>query len=139
MRKLVEFAHSQGQKIGIQLTHGGRKASMVTPWLNVNATATQERRVAGAQGAHEGEDPRDQDRVRRAAKRAVRIGFDVVEIHNAHGYLLHEFVSPVSNKRTDEYGGSFENRTRLTLEITDAIRQTIPPEMPLFLRISASD
>ncbi|TFY68727.1 hypothetical protein EVJ58_g829 [Rhodofomes roseus] len=74
-----------------------------------------------------------------AARRALRAGFDVIEIHNAHGYLLHSFLSPVSNKRTDEYGGSFENRTRLTLEIVDAVRSVIPPDMPLFLRISATD
>ena len=64
----------------------------------------------------------------------MKAGIDVVEIHNAHGYLLHEFVSPVSNKRTDEYGGSFENRVRLTLEIVDAVRAVIPTDMPLFLR-----
>lgn len=69
-----------------------------------------------------------------AAKRALKAGFDVIEIHNAHGYLLHEFLSPVSNKRTDEYGGSFENRTRLTLEVVDAVRGIIPKDMPLFLR-----
>ena len=69
-----------------------------------------------------------------AAKRALQAGFDVIEIHNAHGYLLDSFISPVSNKRTDEYGGSFENRIRLTLEIVDAVRAIIPPTMPLFLR-----
>jgi 2,4-dienoyl-CoA reductase-like NADH-dependent reductase (Old Yellow Enzyme family) len=74
-----------------------------------------------------------------AAKRAVKAGFDVIEIHNAHGYLFHEFLSPVSNKRTDEYGGSWENRTRLTLEVVEAVRAVIPKNMPLFLRISATD
>ena len=69
-----------------------------------------------------------------AAKRAVIAGFDVIEIHNAHGYLLHSFLSPVSNKRTDHYGGSFENRIRLTLEVVDAVRAAIPDDMPLFLR-----
>lgn len=68
------------------------------------------------------------------AKRAVKAGFDVIEIHNAHGYLLHSFISPISNNRTDEYGGSFENRIRLTLEIVDAVRAVIPKDMPLFLR-----
>ena len=67
-------------------------------------------------------------------KRAVKAGFDVIEIHNAHGYLLHNFISPVSNKRTDRYGGSFENRIRLTLEVVDAMRAAIPEDMPLFLR-----
>lgn len=85
----------------------------------------------------------DIENVKRAfvasVKRAVACGFDVIEIHNAHGYLLHSFVSPASNKRTDEYGGSFENRARLTLEIVDLTRQTIPKDMPLFLRISATD
>lgn len=74
-----------------------------------------------------------------AAKRALAANIDVIEIHNAHGYLLHAFLSPVSNKRTDIYGGSFENRTRLTLEIVDAVRASIPDTTPLFLRISASD
>jgi 2,4-dienoyl-CoA reductase-like NADH-dependent reductase (Old Yellow Enzyme family) len=74
-----------------------------------------------------------------AVKRAITAGFDVIEIHNAHGYLLHNFVSPASNRRTDHYGGSFENRIRLTLEIVMLTRQTIPDSMPLFLRISATD
>lgn len=74
-----------------------------------------------------------------AIERALRAGFDVIEIHNAHGYLLHSFLSPASNHRTDEYGGSFENRIRLTLEIVDLARSTIPDDMPLFLRISATD
>ena len=72
-------------------------------------------------------------------KRAVWAGFDVVEIHNAHGYLLHEFLSPVSNKRTDKYGGSWENRARLTMEIVELTRKNIPESMPLFLRLSATD
>lgn len=74
-----------------------------------------------------------------SVKRALACGFDVIEVHNAHGYLLHSFVSPASNKRTDEYGGSFENRTRLTREIVDLTREIIPKDMPLFLRISATD
>lgn len=72
-------------------------------------------------------------------KRALAVGFDAIEIHHAHGYLLHSFVSPASNKRTDEYGGSFENRTRLTLETVDLAREIMPKDMPLFLRISATD
>ncbi len=72
-------------------------------------------------------------------KRALTAGFDLIEIHNAHGYLLHNFVSPVSNKRTDEYGGSFENRIRLTLELVDLTRRNVPQDMPVFLRISATD
>jgi len=69
-----------------------------------------------------------------AAARAVKAGIDVIEIHNAHGYLLQSFLSPISNQRTDEYGGSFENRIRLTLEVVDAVRAVIPEDMPLFLR-----
>jgi 2,4-dienoyl-CoA reductase-like NADH-dependent reductase (Old Yellow Enzyme family) len=74
-----------------------------------------------------------------AVKRAVEAGFDVIEIHNAHGYLLHSFLSPASNKRTDKYGGSFENRIRLTLEIVELTRKEMPGDMPLFLRLSATD
>lgn len=74
-----------------------------------------------------------------AVRRAVKAGVDAIEIHNAHGYLLHSFLSPVSNQRTDAYGGSFENRTRLTLELVDIVRAEIPKDMPLLLRISATD
>jgi len=74
-----------------------------------------------------------------SVKRALTAGFDAIEIHNAHGYLLHNFISPVSNQRTDEYGGSFENRTRLTVELVELARETIPADMPLFLRLSATD
>ncbi|KAH9841650.1 uncharacterized protein C8Q71DRAFT_341984 [Rhodofomes roseus] len=154
--QLVAFAHSQNQKVGIQLGHAGRKASTVAPWLSKAATATEAANgwpddvwAPSAIGFAE-VFPRPKEltiagikRIKRAfvdaARRALRAGFDVIEIHNAHGYLLHSFLSPVSNKRTDEYGGSFENRTRLTLEIVDAVRSVIPPDMPLFLRISATD
>ncbi|KIK64023.1 hypothetical protein GYMLUDRAFT_241244 [Collybiopsis luxurians FD-317 M1] len=153
-KEIVEFAHSQNQKIGIQLAHAGRKASTVAPFLHLNADATP---VAGGWKPY-GPSPipfsdvnqtpteLTKDDIQRiikawadAAKRAVAAGFDVIEIHTAHGYLLSEFHSPASNHRTDEYGGSFENRIRLTLEIIDAVRGIIPDGMPLFLRISASD
>ncbi|KAG5222578.1 FMN-linked oxidoreductase [Salix suchowensis] len=154
--ELVEFAHSQNQKIAIQLAHAGRKGSTVAPWLNRDSIADE----ADGGWPDNVVGPSDipfsdtfptpkaltKEGIRnvviafaKAAKRAVRAGFDVIEIHNAHGYLLHSFVSPVSNNRTDEYGGSFENRIRLTLEIVDAVRAVIPPTMPLFLRISGSD
>ena len=151
LAQIVAFAHSQNQKIGIQLGHAGRKASTVAPWLDMGATATEEANgwpddvwAPSALRFKEGY-PQPKaltlDGIKRlkhayvdAARRAVRAGFDVVEIHNAHGYLLHSFLSPVANKRTDEYGGSFENRTRLTLEVVDAVRAVIPPDMPLFLR-----
>lgn len=154
LRQIVEFAHTQGQKIGIQLGHAGRKASTVAPWLNMGATAPPETGGwpdnvwAPSAIPHNDAFPKPKaltiDGIKaivnafvEAAKRAVRAGVDVIEIHNAHGYLLLEFLSPTSNKRTDEYGGSFENRIRLTLEIVDAVRKVIPETMPLFLRYVA--
>ena len=150
LRRIVQFAHSQNQKVAIQLAHAGRKASTVAPWLDMGATATE----AGGGWPHDVLAPSavpysdtfpkpkelDTAGIKRivaafvaATKRALQAGFDVIEIHNAHGYLLDSFISPISNKRTDEYGGSFENRTRLTLEVVDAVRAVIPPRMPLFL------
>ncbi|RYO92492.1 hypothetical protein DL766_006903 [Monosporascus sp. MC13-8B] len=156
LRRIVEFAHSQNQKIGIQLAHAGRKASTVAPFLHTNATATQE--VGGwpdrvyAPSAIRFSDANPQpnamtiEQIREfktafveATKRAIKAGFDVIEIHSAHGYLVHQFLSPISNRRTDEYGGSFDNRARLLLEVTELVRATIPEEMPLFVRISATD
>ncbi|KUI55604.1 hypothetical protein VP1G_02897 [Cytospora mali] len=156
LANLVQFAHSQGQKIGIQIAHAGRKASAVAPWLSVGSVAGKD--VGGwpddvvAPSAIAFSDnhciPREitlkeieelkADFVR-AALRSVKAGFDVIELHNAHGYLLHEFLSPVANKRTDKYGGSFDNRVRLTLEIVEGIRAAIPEDTPLFVRISATD
>jgi 2,4-dienoyl-CoA reductase-like NADH-dependent reductase (Old Yellow Enzyme family) len=156
LARIVQFAHSQGQKIGIQLSHAGRKASTVAPFVSMNATAGKD--VGGWPGDVWGpsairfneEYPETREmgieqieEFKRAfvaaAKRSVRAGFDVVEIHAAHGYLIHQFLSPISNKRTDAYGGCWENRTRLVLEIVDLVRQAIPETMPLFLRISATD
>jgi 2,4-dienoyl-CoA reductase-like NADH-dependent reductase (Old Yellow Enzyme family) len=150
---IAAFLHSQGARAGIQLAHAGRKASMSPPWHG-------ERLVPPAEGGwtpvapsaipfndkyavpHE-LDQAGIDAVvaafRAAANRAHRAGFDVVEIHSAHGYLLHEFLSPLSNHRTDQYGGSLENRARLLLEVADAVREAWPSELPLFVRISASD
>ncbi|EJD02133.1 FMN-linked oxidoreductase [Fomitiporia mediterranea MF3/22] len=156
LRKIVEFAHSQGVKIGIQLAHAGRKASTVTPWIAFRAIAAVEHGgwpedVWAPSPVRYNDDLLQPNELSKegikeivrafvdATKRSLKAGFDVIEIHNAHGYLLHEFLSPISNKRTDEYGGSFENRTRLTLEIVDAVRGIIPKDMPLFLRISATD
>ncbi|KAI1763223.1 NADPH dehydrogenase [Hypoxylon sp. FL1150] len=156
MRPIVQFAHSQSQKIGIQLAHAGRKATTVAPWLSAGAVATAD--VGGWPDdvvapsaipfAEEYARPREisleeirqlKDDFVAAARRAVQLGFDVVELHYAHGYLMHEFLSPASNHRTDEYGGSFENRARLALEIVDAVRKVLPDTMPLFVRVSASD
>ena len=156
LQKIVEFAHSQGQKIGLQMAHAGRKASTVAPWLSKGATATKEVNgwpdnvYAPSAIAYNEEFPNPKEMTKSdienfkkawvaSLKRALACGFDVIEIHNAHGYLLHSFVSPASNRRTDEYGGSFENRTRLTREIVQLTRENIPKDMPLFLRISATD
>ncbi|KAI9747281.1 MAG: hypothetical protein M1835_002155 [Candelina submexicana] len=156
LRRIVEFAHSQGQKIAIQLGHAGRKASTVAPWLSPGAVATEHvngwpdnvyapsaipynERHATPKEMTKQDIKNVKDAWVAAVKRALAAGFDVIEIHNAHGYLLHEFISPATNKRTDEYGGSFENRTRLTLDIVDLTRSNIPEDMPLFLRISATD
>ncbi|OJI85582.1 hypothetical protein ASPTUDRAFT_119738 [Aspergillus tubingensis CBS 134.48] len=157
LRRITEFAHSQSQKIAIQLAHAGRKASAVAPWLSVNAMAVKEvggwpDEIVGPSAiAHEdgvntvpralsGEEIEELVKdFAGAAKRVVRAGFDAIEVHAAHGYLLHQFLSPVSNRRTDRYGGRFENRIRLLLEVCDAIRDAIPDTMPLLVRISATD
>jgi 2,4-dienoyl-CoA reductase-like NADH-dependent reductase (Old Yellow Enzyme family) len=150
---IAAFLHSQGARAGIQLAHAGRKASMSAPWHG-------ERLVPPAEGGwtpvapspiafnDKYAVPRELDQAgidavvaafAAAANRAHRAGFDAVEIHSAHGYLLHEFLSPLSNHRTDQYGGSLENRARLLLEVTEAVRHAWPLELPLFVRISATD
>lgn len=156
LRKHVQFAHSQNALIAIQLAHAGRKASTVAPWLSSGATAEKAANgwpddVVGPSAEKFDEHyptPREisikeieqlkEDFVS-AAKRAIDAGFDVLELHFAHGYLVSSFLSPAVNKRTDKYGGSFENRTRLALELVDAVRAVMPEKMPLFARISATD
>lgn len=156
LKKHVDFAHSQNQLIAIQLAHAGRKASTVAPWLSSGATAVEA--VGGWPNDVVGpsNEPFDEhyptpramsiaeiDQLKKdfvtGVNRAVRAGFDVIELHFAHGYLVSSFFSPATNKRTDQYGGSFENRIRLALELVDATREVIPKEMPLFVRISATD
>ncbi|OQE15277.1 hypothetical protein PENSTE_c029G02105 [Penicillium steckii] len=155
LKQVVEFAHSQGQKIGIQLAHAGRKASTVPPWLGgvtaTNAVGGWTENVKGPSAIPfaEGEivpkamTKEDIEEVKTAwvaaVERAVAAGVDFIEIHNAHGYLLSSFLSPSSNQRTDDYGGSFENRIRLSLEISQLTRDTVGPNMPVFLRVSATD
>jgi len=156
LQEVVEFAHSQNQKIMIQLGHAGRKASTVAPWLSAGAVAGKDLNgwpddvwapSAIPWNEHHAQPKemslQDIETFKKAfidsVKRALKAGFDAIEIHNAHGYLLHEFISPVSNKRTDEYGGSWENRVKLTLELVEETRKVIPKDMPLFLRISATD
>lgn len=155
LKEVVEFAHSQGQKIGIQLAHAGRKASTVPPWLGgVTATNavggwTENVKAPSAIPFAEGDivpkamTKKDIQEVKdawvAATRRAVAAGVDFIEIHNAHGYLLSSFLSTSSNTRTDEYGGSFENRIRLPLEIAQLTRDTVGADMPVFLRVSATD
>ncbi|KAI8235717.1 NADPH dehydrogenase afvA [Colletotrichum sp. SAR 10_86] len=156
LKKHVEFAHSQNQLIAIQLAHAGRKASTLAPWLGFETLAGQEaggwpQNVVGPSDlawSDKHATPREmtiaeidqlkQDFVK-GAYRSLHAGFDVIELHFAHGYLISSFLSPASNKRTDQYGGSFENRTRLAIELVDAVREVIPEGMPLFVRISATD
>ncbi|KAI1467413.1 FMN-linked oxidoreductase [Daldinia caldariorum] len=160
LKRIADFAHSQGQKIGIQLAHAGRKASTVAPWLVPDdCPGVLARPEEGGWGDNvwapspikytDGfADPKPMtiediktlvQAFKDAARRSVEVGVDVIEIHGAHGYLLTEFLSPLSNKRNDDYGGSFENRTRLLFEIIEAIRSVIPKTMPLFVRISATE
>ena len=151
-RPMIDFAHSHGVKVGIQLAHAGRKASTMLPWDDHRIASVDEggwQAVSSSATAFEGYPvPRELTRqeiaelVRdfaAAAERAVAVGFDVIEIHAAHGYLLHQFYSPIMNKRTDEYGGSFDNRIRFLLEVTEAVRAVIGDQIPLFVRISATD
>jgi 2,4-dienoyl-CoA reductase-like NADH-dependent reductase (Old Yellow Enzyme family) len=153
LRRITDFLHSQGTWAGIQLAHAGRKGSMPRPWEEerVHTPATGGWQTVAPSAipfdSHYGRpaalDVKDIAVVVNAfvlaARRAREAGFDVVEIHSAHGYLLHEFLSPLSNHRTDLYGGSFENRIRLLLEVVDAVRAEWPKQLPLFVRISATD
>ncbi|KAK5166963.1 NADH-dependent flavin oxidoreductase [Saxophila tyrrhenica] len=156
LKKLCEFAHSQSQKVMIQLGHAGRKASTVAPWLSSGAVAGKDLNgwpddVVGPSAIAWNEhhaNPRamslqEIDDFKAAfgasVKRALTAGFNAIEIHAAHGYLLHEFISPVSNQRTDKYGGSFDNRIRLVMETVEMCRGIMPKDMPLWLRISVTD
>ena len=151
-KRITDFVHSQGVKIGIQLAHAGRKGGAALLDSDHRIATPEEggwQTVAPSAIAFPGyPEPRalSIDEIKalvksfgEAAERAVAAGFDLVEIHAAHGYLIHEFYSPLSNTREDEYGGSYENRTRFLKEIVEQVRSVIPDSMPLFLRISASD
>lgn len=151
-RTVTDFIHSQGTVAGIQLAHAGRKASTMRPWDDhVIATPAQGgwEAVAPSAIAFDGyPQPRalhveeiDQlvEDFAAAAARALAAGFDLVEVHAAHGYLLHEFLSPLSNHRDDEYGGSLENRARLLMRVVHAVRARVGDQVPVFVRISASD
>jgi 2,4-dienoyl-CoA reductase-like NADH-dependent reductase (Old Yellow Enzyme family) len=153
LHQTVRFIHGQGVRAGIQLAHAGRKGSMAQPFGGERLLLPEEGRwqtVAPSPIAFSPKHDVPQalapagisDVVRafvQAACRAKAAGFDFVEIHAAHGYLLHEFLSPLANHRTDAYGGSFANRIRLLLEVVDAVRAEWPDHLPLFVRISATD
>ena len=153
LQRINEFIVTQGAVPGIQLAHAGRKASHHRPWDGNKALRPEDgawQTLAPSAIAFTEDEPlpkeMDAANIRQfianftsAAERAIRAGFKVIEIHAAHGYLLNEFLSPLSNHRTDEYGGSFENRARLLIEITNATRKVMGEELPLFVRISATD
>ncbi|HEY7172162.1 MAG TPA: NADH:flavin oxidoreductase/NADH oxidase [Vicinamibacterales bacterium] len=151
--RVVRFIKGEGSAAGIQLAHAGRKASTHRPWGGQGAVPRDE-------GGWQPIGPTDEpfaanyptpramtaadiagvvDAFRQAARRALLAGFDVVELHAAHGYLIHEFLSPLTNTRTDEYGGTFDNRIRLCLEVVDAVRTIWVDDRPLFVRISSTD
>jgi 2,4-dienoyl-CoA reductase-like NADH-dependent reductase (Old Yellow Enzyme family) len=153
LERIVAFIHARGCAAGMQIAHAGRKASMAPPWEGVAA-------VAPADGGWQPVGPADRPfaptspvpralaagdlpavvaAFAAAARRAQAAGFDVIELHAAHGYLLHEFLSPLVNTRSDAYGGSFEHRIRLAVEVASAVRAAWPDRQPMFVRISASD
>jgi 2,4-dienoyl-CoA reductase-like NADH-dependent reductase (Old Yellow Enzyme family) len=152
-RPIAEFIRSHGAVPGMQIAHAGRKASTMPPWtggkpvtvrdggwepvgpsaLPFDAGYTVPHALSAAEigeivGAF-----------KKSAERALAAGFEIIEIHAAHGYLLHQFLSPLSNTRTDEYGGTFENRIRATLKVVRAVREVWPQRLPLFVRVSATD
>jgi len=153
LSRIFRFVKEQGAAAGIQLAHAGRKGSTASPWEGGRAVAPADggwepRGATGAAFAESYPLPRALDAAelpavvesfRAAAARARAAGFDVVEIHAAHGYLIQEFLSPLVNTRTDEYGGSFDHRARLCLEVVAAVRAEWPERLPVFVRISATD
>lgn len=153
LARIVRFIASQGAVPGVQLAHAGRKASNPAPWKGSGSLSPSQ---GGWTPVAPSALPFDEgwtvptaldepgilaviEAFMDAARRAVAAGFRVIEVHAAHGYLLHQFLSPLSNHRTDAYGGSFENRTRLVREVVGALRQILPEELPLLVRISATD
>ncbi len=153
LRGIVSFMHSMGSFAAIQLAHAGRKASCAVPWeggkqLDDSHGGWQTLAPSAIPFTLGDRSPvaLDKEGIRKiisafraAAARTRDAGFDIIEIHSAHGYLLQEFLSPLSNHRTDEYGGSFENRIRLLLEVADAVKTVWPAENPLFVRISSTE
>ena len=153
LARIARFVHSQGAVAGIQLAHAGRKASCDVPWKGGAALKPGEGgwQVVGPSPIAFGLDSPTPVALTKegieaviaafeaAARRALKAGFKLIEIHSAHGYLLHEFLSPLANERTDDYGGSLENRMRFVLQVAERLRAIMPEELPLFVRISATD
>lgn len=151
--RIVRFVHAQGSAVGVQLAHAGRKASTPAPWVGGTNVAPADGGWDVVGPSHLPFDPHyatpralTSEEIaevvtafRQAATRALAAGFDVLELHAAHGYLIHEFLSPLSNTRDDHYGGSFDNRARLLREVVSAVRQVWPDSKPVFVRISATD
>lgn len=154
LKRIVKFIDEHGSVAGVQLAHAGRKASHNSPWKGnqlIRSNAPEGWKTVAPSAIPY--DPNtelpvalDEEGIKKvirdfkeATKRSIGAGFKVIEIHAAHGYLVHQFLSPLSNERTDRYGGTFENRIRLLLEITDAIKEVWPADLPLFVRISATD
>ncbi len=162
LQPITEFIRDQGSVPGIQLAHAGHKGSKTRPWDGNVPIGPDETDPDGAAGyevlspSPDAYPPFDGDRpairkadtddiqsvidaYRAAAERSLEAGFEIAEIHAAHGYLLHEFLSPATNRREDAYGGSFENRTRFVREVTEAVRGVWPDEKPVFVRVSGTD
>jgi 2,4-dienoyl-CoA reductase-like NADH-dependent reductase (Old Yellow Enzyme family) len=152
-KRITAFISSQNSVPGIQLAHAGRKASTYSPWKGKGEVKAKDGgwQTIGPSSIPFAENypqPKEMSKndikevisqFKDAAVRSITAGFQLIELHFAHGYLVHEFLSPISNHRKDEYGGSLENRSRLALEITEAVRMVLPETTPLFVRISASD
>jgi 2,4-dienoyl-CoA reductase-like NADH-dependent reductase (Old Yellow Enzyme family) len=153
LKSIVSFIHKQGSVAGIQLAHAGRKASFTAPWKGAEqlrpgsggwqTVAPSALAFNDGLTVPEALSPGGIEKViedfKAAAQRAFSAGFKLIEIHAAHGYLINQFLSPLSNQRTDAYGGSFENRFRFLLEIIEAVQQVWPAELPLFVRLSATE
>jgi 2,4-dienoyl-CoA reductase-like NADH-dependent reductase (Old Yellow Enzyme family) len=151
LQRINQFVEAQGCVPGVQLAHAGRKASTYSPWKGHGAVAeggweTVAPSAIGFSDTYPQPTALDAAGLKKviadfrsAAERSVQAGFKLIELHAAHGYLLHQFLSPLSNQRTDTYGGSFENRIRLILEVVAAVRQVVPDDFPLVVRISATD
>ena len=153
LKRITEFIHSQGSIAGIQLAHAGRKASFSAPWNGSKQLGADE---GGWQTVAPSAIPFSETDIipvalsaedimqvkadfKAATIRAIQAGFRVIELHGAHGYLIHQFLSPLSNQRTDNYGGSFENRIRFLLELVSTVQEEWPAENPLLVRLSATD